>query len=201
MNINDIPNIYASNSSTKDRGKIFTNLDDVHGKVEIDFSPPNKESRNQHYSKKLKSSSRRSSKHSPQSKEDFAFKVEEILNDPKHSKLAIAERASKVEDRNKRVNFEEKDYGVEKSSAIVSVHAVPDEIYPQTMAHSAYKARDQEVDSSVSSDPSTHGLFKKARQFLDPSNFYRTIMYLFAERKLIVFFGIHFVSTMIVWSE
>jgi hypothetical protein len=54
--------------------------------------------------------------------------------------------------------------------------------------------------SEVSTD-SAQALFKKARQFINPSPLYRWIMYLYAERKLVVFFGIHFVSTMIIWGK
>jgi hypothetical protein len=36
---------------------------------------------------------------------------------------------------------------------------------------------------------------------LCPSSFYRHITYLYAERKLVVFFLVHFVSTLIIWCE
>ena len=54
--------------------------------------------------------------------------------------------------------------------------------------------------SEVSTD-SAQAVFKKARQLMNPSPLYRWIMYLYAERKLVVFFGIHFVSTMIIWGK
>ena len=44
-------------------------------------------------------------------------------------------------------------------------------------------------------------VFRKARQLLDMGNFYRGIIYIYAERKLLVFFGIHFMATMIVWGK
>jgi hypothetical protein len=55
-------------------------------------------------------------------------------------------------------------------------------------------------DSSDFSKDSDQALFKKARQLLNTGCFYRSIMQLYAERKLVVFFGIHFVSTMIIWG-
>ena len=44
-------------------------------------------------------------------------------------------------------------------------------------------------------------LFHKARLLLCPTEFYRQITYLYAERKLMVFFLVHFVSTMIIWCK
>jgi hypothetical protein len=44
-------------------------------------------------------------------------------------------------------------------------------------------------------------LFQKARHMLCPSTCYKHITYLYAERKLVVFFLVHFVSTLIIWCE
>ena len=44
-------------------------------------------------------------------------------------------------------------------------------------------------------------VFRKARQLLDMGAIYRLVVYIYAERKLLVFFGIHFVSTMIIWGK
>jgi hypothetical protein len=44
-------------------------------------------------------------------------------------------------------------------------------------------------------------IFQKARQYLNPGCFFRSIVYLFAERKIIVFFWIHFMSTMVIWGK
>ena len=44
-------------------------------------------------------------------------------------------------------------------------------------------------------------IFEKARQFLKPGPFFRFVTYLYAERKLVVFFLIHFMCTMIIWGE
>ncbi|CAJ1961984.1 unnamed protein product [Cylindrotheca closterium] len=54
------------------------------------------------------------------------------------------------------------------------------------------------VDKSVSH---TRSLFQKAGQLLPPSKVYHLITYLYAERKLMVFFLVHFVSTLIIWSH
>lgn len=43
--------------------------------------------------------------------------------------------------------------------------------------------------------------FQKARKCLAPGALFRNIVRLYAERKLIVFFWIHFTSTMIVWTH
>lgn len=60
-----------------------------------------------------------------------------------------------------------------------------------------------EVELGMSEDGGYRAgaVFKKARQLLNPSLFYRTIVYLFAERKMVVFFGIHLVSTLIIWGK
>ena len=44
-------------------------------------------------------------------------------------------------------------------------------------------------------------IFDKARQCLKPGPFFRFVTYLYAERKLIVFFLIHFMCTIIIWGE
>jgi hypothetical protein len=44
-------------------------------------------------------------------------------------------------------------------------------------------------------------VFQKARQFLKPGPLFRAATYLYAERKLLVFFWVHFMATMIVWSK
>lgn len=44
-------------------------------------------------------------------------------------------------------------------------------------------------------------IFEYARTVLNPGRFFRIVLHLFAERKLLVFFGVHFVSTMIIWSK
>jgi hypothetical protein len=44
-------------------------------------------------------------------------------------------------------------------------------------------------------------VFHKARHYLLPGPFYRAIVHLYADRKLLVFFWIHFMSTIIVWGK
>lgn len=44
-------------------------------------------------------------------------------------------------------------------------------------------------------------VFDKARQYLRPGAWFRFVTYLYAERKLLVFFFLHFMATMITWSE
>lgn len=44
-------------------------------------------------------------------------------------------------------------------------------------------------------------IFDKARQYLTPGIFFRFFTYLYSERKLLVFFWIHFMCTMTVWSK
>ena len=44
-------------------------------------------------------------------------------------------------------------------------------------------------------------VFSKARQLLDMGKMYRSVVYIYAERKLLVFFGIHFMATMIIWGK
>jgi hypothetical protein len=43
-------------------------------------------------------------------------------------------------------------------------------------------------------------IFEKAREYLNPGRFFRLVVRLYAERKLLVFFWIHFVSTMVIWG-
>ena len=61
----------------------------------------------------------------------------------------------------------------------------------QTLSEGVQKARREEE----------RAVFQKARQYLLPGPFYRAIVHLYAERKLLVFFCIHFVSTMVVWGK
>jgi hypothetical protein len=66
---------------------------------------------------------------------------------------------------------------------------------------SSTDTQDWRTENSENSEDSERDLFEKARQFLSPSAFYRVIVYLYAERKLMVFFWIHFVGTMVVWGK
>lgn len=44
-------------------------------------------------------------------------------------------------------------------------------------------------------------LFTKAKEYLDPGPLFRAFVRLYAERKLMVFFLMHFMATMIIWCE
>ena len=59
------------------------------------------------------------------------------------------------------------------------------------------------TSSSVGSPNSTnvHSLFNKAYEYLNPGCSFRSVVHLYAERKLLVFFLIHFACTMIIWCE
>ena len=60
---------------------------------------------------------------------------------------------------------------------------------------------DDELFNDEESVSEVKNLFHKARLILCPTKFYHQITYLYAERKLMVFFLVHFVSTMIVWCK
>jgi len=53
-----------------------------------------------------------------------------------------------------------------------------------------------------STGPETiRSLFDSAYVFLNPSSMFRFVVYLYAERKLLVLYWAHFLSTMIIWSK
>ena len=58
---------------------------------------------------------------------------------------------------------------------------------------------DNDTDETDSSNSSNQSVFRKARKHLNPSGFFRWIIYLYAQRKLNIFFFIHFTSTMVIW--
>jgi len=59
-----------------------------------------------------------------------------------------------------------------------------------------------ETSSSVYSTGTTvKNLFNKAYEYLNPGRTFRSVVYLFAERKLMVFFLTHFACTMIIWCK
>lgn len=62
-----------------------------------------------------------------------------------------------------------------------------------------YATESESDDDSSISD--IKELFAKARHLLCPTAFYRQITYLYAERKLMVFFLVHLVSTLIIWCK
>lgn len=44
-------------------------------------------------------------------------------------------------------------------------------------------------------------IFNKARQYLNPGPVLRFFVYLYAERKLLTFFWVHCIATLVVWGE
>jgi len=54
---------------------------------------------------------------------------------------------------------------------------------------------------SSRSDTQVKNLFNKAYEYLNPGRFFRSIVYLFAERKMMVFFLTHLACTMIIWCK
>jgi Ferric reductase like transmembrane component len=44
-------------------------------------------------------------------------------------------------------------------------------------------------------------IFQKARQYLRPSFFFRWVISLYAQRKMVVFFLIHLMSTLVIWAH
>jgi hypothetical protein len=56
-------------------------------------------------------------------------------------------------------------------------------------------------DSSHSTLEEEREIFHKAREYLHPSFFFRFIIQLYAQRKMNVFFLVHFMSTMVIWAH
>lgn len=62
-------------------------------------------------------------------------------------------------------------------------------------------------DSTYSDDgfetayDSTRNLFEAAKTYLKPGRLFRSTSYLYAERKIAVFFLVHLVGTLIVWGK
>jgi hypothetical protein len=54
----------------------------------------------------------------------------------------------------------------------------------------------QETESSLDKE---HYIFRKAKEVLQPSCFFRFIINLYAQRKMNIFFFIHFVATVVIW--
>lgn len=62
---------------------------------------------------------------------------------------------------------------------------------------------DSEQDRRLCSEKAAEekALFDKARQYLNPGIYFRFFTYLYAERKLLTFFWVHFIATMTVWGK
>lgn len=59
----------------------------------------------------------------------------------------------------------------------------------------------KEQDLTLDMEQAEREIFVGARHYLNPGPFFRYIVYLFAERKLLVFSAVHFACTMIIWSH
>lgn len=55
--------------------------------------------------------------------------------------------------------------------------------------------------SSGSNGGSDKEIFEKARRYLNLGPAYRVFTHLFAERKLLIFFWVHFICTMVIWGK
>jgi predicted ferric reductase len=78
---------------------------------------------------------------------------------------------------------------------------------------SSESSEEDNNDTESSSDSSTmsvpdkvfsqddRAVFEKARNLLNPSRFFRWIIYLYAQRKMNIFFFIHFTSTIVIWMH
>lgn len=62
-------------------------------------------------------------------------------------------------------------------------------------------AHTDDASSIQSCETQVKCLFQKAYEYLSPGCTFRSTVYLYAERKLLVFFLIHFACTMIIWSK
>jgi superfamily II DNA helicase RecQ len=138
---------------------------------------------------------------------------------PKKSEKVHEAKDSKMKNTPKAKNLEKKEveYGIEcqiKNSFQETTDAGDSKSTWSTGTEDWLKTSEttKTIDSKSTASTDTHDwlcensedserdLFEKARQFLSPSAFYRFIVYLYAERKLVVFFWIHFVGTMVVWG-
>jgi hypothetical protein len=76
--------------------------------------------------------------------------------------------------------------------ALMNQHVLPADISPQT------SDSDDEFDDNCDS---MRDLFKKSYEYIRPGPLFRFAVNFYAERKLFVFFWIHFVATMIIWGK
>ena len=75
-----------------------------------------------------------------------------------------------------------------------------DEENPYSTDHRPMTAVPEEGDSCIEElDEETKTLFRRAADFIQPSSLFRLIVHLYGERKLVVFFWLHFVATMAIW--
>jgi hypothetical protein len=68
-------------------------------------------------------------------------------------------------------------------------------------ASSADLTEPSTYESMESRREKERAIFQKIREYLSPGWLFRSIIYFYTQRKLIVFFWIHFVSTMVIWGK
>jgi hypothetical protein len=59
----------------------------------------------------------------------------------------------------------------------------------------------QQPDDHANPLEQQRALFKKAREHLDPGQFFRFVTYFYAERKIAVFLLMHAVCTLVLWGK
>lgn len=85
----------------------------------------------------------------------------------------------------------------------------PSRSYASSWHRRFYDEDEDGTLSETSADSSTEGvgcddvrsLFAKASSYLNPGRLFRSAVYLFGERKLFVFFMMHFACTMTIWCK
>lgn len=74
-------------------------------------------------------------------------------------------------------------------------------------SHERWNAKEVNNEPSIVSEEacdetdSIRKLFQKASEYLKPGPLFRWVVYLYSERKMLVFFLVHFVCTMTVWCK
>lgn len=64
-----------------------------------------------------------------------------------------------------------------------------------------YEDDDYEHELALDAEQAEREIFVRARHYLNPGPFFRYVICLFAERKLLVFSAVHIICTMVVWSH
>lgn len=87
-----------------------------------------------------------------------------------------------------------------------SVDSIPlantEEDHEEPPSEEAHKEEEEEeLKKDVFDKKSEKDLFDKARQYLNPGPLFRFFTYLYAERKLLTFFWVHFIATLVVWGH
>ena len=87
-----------------------------------------------------------------------------------------------------------------KSDDILPVDMFPDEA--SAASDFGSQATGERYGTGREADEqSERDIFDKARHYLNPGPFLRYIIYLYGERKLLTFFCVHFMCTMVIWGE